>query len=70
MSVIECTREVKPSRFDISREFQSLRKNFRTPRINDVVCYIININNELAQKIGKDFSADLDISSLVENKTL
>ena len=40
----------------------------RTPRINDVLRYILQVNNELTQKIGENFSANLEISSLVEQR--
>jgi len=49
-----------PENFSISA------KNCRTPRINDVLRYILQINNELTQKIGGNFSTNLEISSLVE----
>ena len=49
-----------PESFSISA------KNCRTPRINDVLRYIMQINNELTQKIGENFSTNLEISSLVE----
>jgi len=51
-----------PDNFSISD------KNCRTPRINDVLRYILQINNELTQKIGEDFSTNLEMSSLVENR--
>ena len=38
----------------------------RTPRINDVFRYILQVNNELAQNIGEEFSVNLELSSLVE----
>ena len=43
-------------------------KNYLTPRIHDVLRYILQINNELAQKIGENFSSNLEISSLVEQR--
>ena len=46
--------------------FSLSEKNCRTPRINDVLRYILQINNELTQKIGENFSTNLEISSLVE----
>jgi len=49
-----------PENFSISA------KNCRTPRINDVLRYILQINNELTQKTGENFSSNLEISSLVE----
>jgi hypothetical protein len=49
-----------PENFSISET------NCRTPRINDVLRYILQINNELTHKIGKDFSTNLEMSSLVE----
>ena len=51
-----------PENFSISA------KNCRTPRINDVLRYILQINNELTQKIGENFSTNLEISSLVEQR--
>jgi len=49
-----------PENFSISE------KKCRTPRINDVLRYILQINKELTQKIGGNFSTNLEISSLVE----
>ena len=40
----------------------------RTPRSNDVLRYILQVNNELAQNIGEEFSVNLELSSLVEKR--